>query len=107
VAGGWDYLIVTASNALQAAAYQAQLRVRQELDLLPRVRRVEVVADLEDQRIGSGGSTVYAITQVLNFERPAGRCGRECRRECSGCDIRGGRFCPTRLSRSSGRYSLI
>jgi len=69
--GAWDYLIVTASNASQALAYEAQLRLRQQLDLLPRVRRVEVVADLEGKRIGSGGSTVYAIAQVLNFERPA------------------------------------
>lgn len=69
--GVWDYLIVTASNRSQALAYEAQLRLRQQLDLLPRVRRVEVVADLEDKRIGSGGSTVYAIAQVLNFERPA------------------------------------
>ena len=68
---GWDYLIVTASNAVQATAYEAQLRLRQQLDLLPRVRRVEVVADLDGRRIGSGGSTVYAIEQVLNFECPA------------------------------------
>jgi fucokinase len=69
--GVWDYLIVTASNRSQALAYEAQLRLRQQLDLLPQVRRVEVVADLEGKRIGSGGSTVYAIAQVLNFERPA------------------------------------
>jgi fucokinase len=69
--GVWDYLIVTASNRSQALAYESQLRLRQQLDLLPRVRRVEVVADLEDKRIGSGGSTVYAIAQVLNYERPA------------------------------------
>jgi fucokinase len=69
--GVWDYLIVTASNHSQALAYEAQLRLRQRLDLLPRVRRVEVVADFEDKRIGSGGSTAYAIAQVLNFERPA------------------------------------
>src|SRR3984957_18098594 len=71
VSGVWDYLIVTASNASQAQAYEAQLRLRRQLDLLPRVRRVEVVADFEDKRIGSGGSTAYAIAQVLNFERPA------------------------------------
>jgi len=30
----WDSLIVTASNAAQAAAYEAQLRLRRELGLL-------------------------------------------------------------------------
>jgi hypothetical protein len=34
----WDYLIVTASNARQARAYEAQLRLRRELGLLPQVR---------------------------------------------------------------------
>ncbi len=68
--GVWDYLIVTASNASQALAYESQLRLRRQLGLLPRVRRIEVVADLEGKRIGSGGSTVYAIAQVLSLERP-------------------------------------
>jgi fucokinase len=61
----WDYLIVTASNARQARAYEAQLRLRRELGLLPQVRECFVVADLEDRRIGSGGSTVYCLAQVI------------------------------------------
>jgi fucokinase len=64
----WDYLIVTASNARQASAYEAQLRLRRELGLLPQVRESFVVADLEDRRIGSGGSTVYCLAQVLERE---------------------------------------
>ena len=70
--GFWDYLVVTASNAMQAQAYEAQLRLRQELDLLPRVRQVLVVADLEGKRIGSGGSTVFSIAEVLRRERHTG-----------------------------------
>jgi fucokinase len=65
----WDYLIVTASSARQAQAYEAQLRLRRELGLLPQVRESFVVADLEDRRIGSGGSTVYCLAQVLERER--------------------------------------
>jgi fucokinase len=65
----WDYLIVTASNARQAQAYEAQLGLRRERGLLPQVRECFVVADLEDRRIGSGGSTVYCLAQVMERER--------------------------------------
>jgi len=68
----WDYLIVTASNARQASAYEAQLRLRRELGLLPQVRESFVVADLEGRRIGSGGSTVYCLAQVIERERAGG-----------------------------------
>jgi len=65
----WDYLIVTASNARQASAYEAQLRLRRELGLLPQVRESLVVADLEGRRIGSGGSTVYCLERVIEREQ--------------------------------------
>jgi fucokinase len=65
----WDYLIVTASNATQARAYEAQLRARQELGLLPRVREVVVAADPEGKRIGSGGSTIHCIAEVAGRGR--------------------------------------
>jgi fucokinase len=73
----WDYLILTASNARQARAYEAQLRLRRELGLLPRVRESFVVADLEDRRIGSGGSTVYSLAQVLERERKRGQAAED------------------------------
>ena len=57
----WDYLIVTASNVLQASAYEAQLRLRREHGLLAEVREVLVVPDLEGKRIGSGGSTLQCL----------------------------------------------
>jgi fucokinase len=61
----WDYLIVTASNDSQASAYQSQLQLRRELGLLPEVRETLVVPDLDGKRIGSGGSTLYCLTQIL------------------------------------------
>ena len=61
----WDYLIVTASNALQAEAYESQLAVRRELGLLSDVREVLVVPDPGGRRIGSGGSTLYCLMEVL------------------------------------------
>jgi fucokinase len=64
----WDYLIVTASNDAQASSYQDQLSLRQKLGLISGVKRVMVVADPQGQRIGSGGSTISALLQVLNRE---------------------------------------
>ena len=66
---GWDYLIVTASNAVQARAYDAQIRLRQRLGLLPRVGRAVIVPDVDDKRLGSGGATLGALARVLNLER--------------------------------------
>lgn len=64
----WDYLIVTASNDLQAQAYESQLQARHTLGLLTNVKEAMVVADPDGKRIGSGGSTLYCLTHVLNRE---------------------------------------
>jgi galactokinase/mevalonate kinase-like predicted kinase len=63
--GSWDILIVTASNERQAEAYEAQLNLRRELGLLGDVREAIVVADPGGRRIGSGGSTLYCLMEVL------------------------------------------
>ena len=62
----WDVLIVTASNERQAQAYEAQLTLRRELGLLPDVREAIVVADPGGRRIGSGGSTLCCLMEVLH-----------------------------------------
>ena len=64
----WDYLLVTASNDPQARAYEAQLRERREKGLLPQAGEVLLVADPEGRRIGSGGSTLYCLAEVVNRE---------------------------------------
>jgi galactokinase/mevalonate kinase-like predicted kinase len=64
----WDYLILTASNAAQAQAYRKQIDVRRRLQLLGNVREVLVVADPGGRRIGSGGSTVHCLLEVLNHQ---------------------------------------
>jgi fucokinase len=61
----WDYLVVTASNAAQAAAYERQLAARR----IDGVGAALVVADLEGRRIGSGGSTLLCLVEILNRER--------------------------------------
>lgn len=69
----WDYLILTASNDQQAAAYETQVRWRVEAGHLARVREALVVADIEGKRIGSGGSTLQCLNLVLERERRRGR----------------------------------
>ncbi len=64
----WDYLIVTASNERQAEAYQVQLDVRRELGLLGDVRHVLVIPDPGGRRIGSGGSTLCCLMEVLSHQ---------------------------------------
>ncbi|MBN1509380.1 MAG: hypothetical protein JW955_21215 [Sedimentisphaerales bacterium] len=74
-ASSWDYLIVTASNERQARAYEAQLAVRRELGLLGDIGEAIVVADPGGRRVGSGGSTLYCLMEVLRR-----RLGRRARR---------------------------
>jgi fucokinase len=69
VPGQWDYLIVTAANHLQAASYEAQLELRRRVGQLSHVRHLLVVADFDGHRIGSGGSTIDCLRQVVALER--------------------------------------
>jgi fucokinase len=62
----WDYLIVTASNEAQAEAYESQLAVRQQLGLLANVEEAIVVPDPGGMRVGSGGSTLCCLMEVLH-----------------------------------------
>ena len=64
----WDYLALTASNDRQAQAYADQLRARRDLGLLPTVRETIVVPDEEGKRIGSGGSTLFCLLEILRRE---------------------------------------
>jgi len=64
----WDYLILTASNDRQAAGYESQLAVRRRAGLLPEVGATFVVADPFGRRVGSGGSTLYCLTRVVEAE---------------------------------------
>jgi len=78
----WDYLLLTASNEAQAAAYRSQLEVRGRLGYLSGVRRVLVVPDPGGRRVGSGGSSITCLLEVLSRELGraavrADRAGRE------------------------------
>ncbi len=63
---GWDYLIVTASNDSQASAYRSQLDLRRRMGLLGGAREVLVVPDPQGRRVGSGGSTIYCLIELLS-----------------------------------------
>ena len=59
---GW--LVLTAANARQAAAYDAQLASRAGRGPFAGVRGAFAVADARDARIGSGAATVLALAEV-------------------------------------------
>lgn len=65
----WDYLIVTAANGAQALAYEAQIQLRRRVGQLAEVGEVLVIPDRGGKRIGSGGSTVDCLRQVVDRER--------------------------------------
>ena len=65
IAEPWDYVIVTASNPRQASAYRRQLDLRERLGLLSQVGRWLVVPDPAARRVGSGGSTIHCLMEVL------------------------------------------
>ena len=67
----WDYLIITASNNAQARAYESQVALRRKIGMLSEAGTVKVVADPGGRRIGSGGSTIECLLEVLNLEIPA------------------------------------
>ncbi len=64
----WDYVILTASNQAQAAAYELQMRLRKGQKSLSEARNIMVVADPEGRRVGSGGSTLFCLMEVVNRE---------------------------------------
>ncbi|MGA3042259.1 MAG: L-fucokinase [Bryobacteraceae bacterium] len=70
--GLWDYLIVTAANDRQAAAYEAQIQLRREMGALAQVRHLLVIPDPEGRRVGSGGSTLRCLGEVLRRESRPG-----------------------------------
>jgi fucokinase len=64
----WDYLVLTASNSEQASAYRNQLDIRQDLGFFSGIKKVLVVPDPDGKRVGSAGSTVYCLMQILSLE---------------------------------------
>lgn len=55
----WDYIILTASNTLQAEGFWKQIEERR--DYLPPSTKVVVIPDEGNARVGSGGATLSVI----------------------------------------------
>ncbi len=60
----WDVCVITASNAQQASAYEAQLEARRSAGIIPPRTDFVVLADPEGMRIGSGGATLRALQEL-------------------------------------------
>jgi fucokinase len=70
--GAWDRVVLTASDARQAAMYRRQLELRRTAGLLPAGTRFEVLADPPGRRIGSGGATLRVIARLGNANKAGG-----------------------------------
>lgn len=60
----WDYVILTASNEAQAAAYRMQIDCRLRAGHLPDAAHYAVIPDRDGLRVGSGGATLGVIRYV-------------------------------------------
>ena len=73
----WDYLVVTASHEAQASAYRSQLDIRKKLGLIPGAGNILVVPDPGGRRVGSGGSTIHSLLQIISRELAGSRATLE------------------------------
>lgn len=64
----WDWIILTASNERQAAAYQLQINKRRDEHRLPLGTKFCVIPDYENKRVGSGGATLNVIRHLSEKE---------------------------------------
>lgn len=65
----WDYIILTASNEDQAAAYRMQIHERLEKGLLPGTTHYAVLPDPKGKRVGSGGAT-FQVMKYIGEQHP-------------------------------------
>ena len=63
----WDYVILTASNALQAEGFRAQIEARKAF--LPSHTKFAVIPDEGSVRVGSGGATLSVIRYIRQREK--------------------------------------
>lgn len=60
----WDYVILTASNEEQAAAFEGQIDMRLKQGRLPKETVYQVLPDPEGKRVGSGGATFHVMKYI-------------------------------------------
>ena len=62
----WNYIIITASNDYQAEGFNKQIEERK--DFLPKRSKFLVIPDENNERVGSGGSTLTVIKHMKKIE---------------------------------------
>ena len=62
----WDYVILSASNDIQALSYQQQIDARLKDGRLPSCTKYAVIPDPGGKRVGSGGATLNALRYIVN-----------------------------------------
>lgn len=68
----WDYVVITASNEMQALAYEQQLEYRIENGYLPKKTKYKIIPDPEGKRVGSGGATLNVLKYIAkDSENPS------------------------------------
>ena len=60
----WDYVIITASNEMQAAAYEQQIAYRLENNYLTNRTKYKVIPDPDGKRVGSGGACLNVLKYI-------------------------------------------
>lgn len=60
----WDYIVITASNEDQAKSYKNQINNRINNKMILSTNYI-VIPDYNNERIGSGGSTIYVIKKLI------------------------------------------
>lgn len=64
----WDYVILTASNELQAEAFRKEISCRLEKSVIPEGVHYAVLPDPEGKRVGSGGATLNVLRYLYELE---------------------------------------
>lgn len=64
----WDYVVLTASNEEQAAAYRLQIERRLAARRLPAATQYVVLPDPDGKRVGSGGATLNVLKYIAEQE---------------------------------------
>ena len=64
----WEYVILTASNEDQAAAYRKEIEYRLQNALLPGKTKYVVLSDPDGKRVGSGGATLNVLKYLVKTE---------------------------------------
>ena len=64
----WDYIILTASNELQAEAFRKEIACRLEKKVIPDRIHYAVIPDPDGRRVGSGGAAFNVLKYLADIE---------------------------------------